>query len=74
MHYIGMMVVVAVISLYGSSGTEDFRRGYDAAASGEIGDAIGYATAGLRRALRDADSGHDFSNLKVDARYQPARQ
>ena len=74
MHYVAMMVVVACISLYGTSGADDFKRSYDAAISGEIGDAIGYATAGIRRSLREADTGREnrHGGMKQDVRYDAA--
>jgi hypothetical protein len=70
-HYVAMMVIVAGISLYGTSGTDDFKRSYDAALSGEIGDAISYATAGIRRSLREADTGREnrHGGMKQDVRY-----
>ena len=75
-HYVAMMIVVAAISLYGSGAAGDFKRSYEAAASGELGDAVGYATAGVRRAFRDADPGRDNRPGRTDVRYgngQPLR-
>ena len=69
MHYLAMMVVVAAISLYGSGAAGDFKRSYNAAASGEFGEAIGHATTGVRRALREADPGRDARDLRFEARY-----
>ena len=71
MHYVAMMVVVAGISLYGTSGTDDFKRSYNAALSGDVGDAFGYATAGLRRSLREADSGREsrYGRVRQEVRY-----
>ena len=70
MHYLAMMVVVAAISLYGSGAAGDFKRSYNAAASGELGEAIGHAATGVRRALREADPSRDARAARLDARYE----
>lgn len=67
-HYIAMMVFVAGISLYGSGGAKDLRLSYQAATAGEFGEAIGFVTAGLRRALREADTGRSTRELNRDTR------
>jgi len=50
-----MMVIVAGISLYGSGAADHFKESYEAATAGEFGRAVGLMTAGIRRALREAD-------------------
>lgn len=70
MHYLGMLVIVAAISLFGSNASGDFKRSYEAAVSGDFGDAFGHATAGIRRAFREADGGRANDNLRIDARYE----